>query len=45
VRPAGDTIAICPPLIIDDAEIEQLFDRRALTLDHTQAALQRRGVA
>ncbi|MBV9530588.1 MAG: aspartate aminotransferase family protein [Bradyrhizobium sp.] len=45
VRPAGDTIAICPPLIIDDGEIDQLFDRLALTLDHTQAALQRRGVA
>jgi 4-aminobutyrate--pyruvate transaminase len=45
VRSAGDTIAICPPLIISDGEIDQLFDRLVLTLDHTQAELRRRGVA
>lgn len=39
LRPlAGDRIAVCPPLIIDEAEIDELFDRyeRAIaeTLDH-----------
>jgi 4-aminobutyrate--pyruvate transaminase len=44
VRAAADTLAICPPLIISDGEIDQLFDRLALTLDQTQAELRRRGV-
>jgi adenosylmethionine-8-amino-7-oxononanoate aminotransferase len=43
VRAAADTLAICPPLIISDGEIDQLFDRLALTLDQTQAELRRRG--
>jgi 4-aminobutyrate--pyruvate transaminase len=45
VRAAGDTLAICPPLIINDGEIDQLFDRLALALDHTKANLQRGGIA
>jgi 4-aminobutyrate--pyruvate transaminase len=44
VRAAGDVLAICPPLIIDDKEIDQLFDRLAATLDQTHAELKRRGV-
>jgi 4-aminobutyrate--pyruvate transaminase len=44
VRAVGDTIAICPPLIINDGEIDQLFDRLSLTLDHTQEELRRRSV-
>jgi len=44
VRAAGDTLAICPPLIIEDKEIDQLFDRLAATLDQTLAELKRRGV-
>jgi 4-aminobutyrate--pyruvate transaminase len=44
VRAVGDAIAICPPLIINDGEIDQLFDRLVLTLDHTQAELRERGV-
>jgi 4-aminobutyrate--pyruvate transaminase len=44
VRAAGDTLAICPPLIINDKEIDQLFDRFAATLDQTHAELKRRGV-
>ena len=44
VRAAGDTVAICPPLIINDGEIDQLFDRLSLTLDHTQAELRQRSV-
>ena len=43
VRAAGDTLAICPPLIIEDKQIDQLFDRLAATLDQTHAELRRRG--
>jgi 4-aminobutyrate--pyruvate transaminase len=43
-RAAGDTLALCPPLIINDEEIYQLFDRLATTLDQTHAELRRRGV-
>ena len=45
VRAAGDTIAICPPLIIEDQEIDRLFDRLASALDQTQTELRRRGIA
>ena len=43
-RRCGDTLAFCPPLIIEDKEIDQLFDRLAATLDQTLAELKRRGV-
>ena len=34
VRPLmGDRIAICPPLIINEAEIDELFDRFTRALD------------
>jgi len=29
----GDTVGICPPLIITEAEVEELFDRLAKALD------------
>jgi 4-aminobutyrate--pyruvate transaminase len=29
----GDRIALCPPLIIDEAEIDELFDRFERGLD------------
>lgn len=32
VRAIGDTIAICPPMVIDESEIEQLIDRLASAL-------------
>jgi len=32
---AGDTISLCPPLIITPAEIDDLFDRLARALDRT----------
>jgi 4-aminobutyrate--pyruvate transaminase len=36
VRPlAGDCISICPPLVISEAEIDQLFDRLTRALDRT----------
>ncbi len=35
----GDSVAVCPPLIINEDEIDLLFDRLAKALDDTQAAL------
>jgi 4-aminobutyrate---pyruvate transaminase len=37
VRNLGDTIAVCPPLVITEEEIEDLFDRMARGLDRTEA--------
>jgi len=36
----GDVVGICPPLIITEAEIDQLFDRLAQALDDTLPAMQ-----
>jgi 4-aminobutyrate--pyruvate transaminase len=33
VRPIGDTISICPPLVIKPAEIDELFDKLEVALD------------
>jgi 4-aminobutyrate--pyruvate transaminase len=37
VRNLGDTIAVCPPLVITEDEIEDLFDRMTRGLDRTEA--------
>ena len=37
--PAGDTIGICPPLIIDEAQIDDLFDALQAGLDDVAATL------
>ncbi len=41
IRALGDTLAVCPPLIINDDEIDQLFDRLGAALDRTAAELPR----
>ncbi|MBA1204796.1 aspartate aminotransferase family protein [Pseudomonas capeferrum] len=41
VRPIGDTIALCPPLIITENEITLLLERFTLTLEQTYARLNR----
>ena len=33
VRPIGDVISICPPLVIKPAEIDELFDKLTKALD------------
>ena len=33
----GDTIAICPPMIISEAELDELFDRLERSLDQAEA--------
>jgi 4-aminobutyrate--pyruvate transaminase len=35
VRPIGDTISICPPLVIKEAEIDELFDKLEVALNKT----------
>jgi len=41
VRNIGDTIAICPPLVITEPEIGELFDRLERALDDTLAWVER----
>lgn len=42
VRNLGDTIAFCPPLIIEQGEVDEMFDRFAKALDETQAWIRKR---
>ena len=35
IRPIGDNVAVCPPLIINEAQIEELFGRLGKALDET----------
>ena len=44
VRAIGDAIAVCPPLIITEAEIDLLFARLKLALDDTLAMVRERGL-
>ncbi len=44
VRPLGDSIAFCPPLIITDSQIEELFDRFARALDETEEWVKKNGL-
>jgi 4-aminobutyrate---pyruvate transaminase len=36
-RALGDSIALCPPLIINQDQVHEMFDIIAKTLDHTEA--------
>ena len=40
---AGDTLAVCPPLVIDGAQVNELFDGIARTLDRTYTWAQKEG--
>ena len=44
VRAIGDTIAFCPPMIITEAEIDELFDRFELALADTQDWVTKEGL-
>ena len=37
LRAIGDTIALCPPMIISADELNALFDRLELALDETES--------
>ncbi|MFN8831828.1 MAG: aminotransferase [Labrys sp. (in: a-proteobacteria)] len=43
LRALGDTVAICPPLIISEDEIHELFDRLTRALDKTEAFVSAEG--
>jgi 4-aminobutyrate--pyruvate transaminase len=45
VRAIGDTLALCPPLIINEAQIHELVSRLKKTLDATASALAAEGQA
>jgi 4-aminobutyrate--pyruvate transaminase len=41
----GDRIAVCPPLVIAEAEINELFDRLTRALDRTADWIAKEGLA
>lgn len=44
LRAIGDTIALCPPMIISEAELNELFDRLEKALDDCEAWVAREGL-
>jgi 4-aminobutyrate---pyruvate transaminase len=44
LRPLGDSIAFCPPLIINESEIDMMLERFGLALDDTFAMARERGL-
>ncbi len=44
LRALGDTIAVCPPMIIQPDELDALFDRLEGALDDTEALVAREGL-
>jgi 4-aminobutyrate---pyruvate transaminase len=44
LRAMGDSIAFCPPLIIDESEMDLMFERFALALGDTLAMVRERGL-
>ncbi|RXF72926.1 aminotransferase [Hansschlegelia zhihuaiae] len=43
VRAIGEAVSICPPLVISEAEIDELFDRLARALDRAEEWATREG--
>jgi 4-aminobutyrate--pyruvate transaminase len=43
-RPIGDTIALCPPLIISEDEIDEMFDCLARGLDRAEEMVRKEGL-
>ena len=43
LRAIGDTLALCPPLVIDEERIDRIFERLKSALDLAAAELKRRG--
>lgn len=41
VRPVGDCLALCPPMIIQESEINEMFDRLEKALDETERLVKR----
>ncbi len=43
-RPMGDSVAFCPPLIITESEIDEMFARFGKALDETAAWVEKEGL-
>jgi 4-aminobutyrate--pyruvate transaminase len=41
---SGDNLALCPPLVIDGAEVNALFDGITRALDKTEAWAKKEGL-
>ena len=44
MRALGDSIGFCPPLIITEAEIDEMFNRFSRALDATEAWVAKEGL-
>ena len=44
VRAMADSVAFCPPLVITEAEVDELFDRFARALEETEAWVRGQGL-
>ena len=44
VRALGDTIALCPPLIATDDQIDEIFDRLGKSMDETLETVNKEGL-
>ena len=44
LRAMGDSLALCPPLVITSAELDELFDILERGLERTQGELKQRGL-
>ncbi len=44
IRAMGDALGICPPLIITEAELGEVFDRLEMALDDTEAFVSKEGL-
>ena len=44
LRAMGDSLALCPPLVITETEIDEVFDLLTRALERTQGELKQRGV-
>ena len=43
-RMLGDSVALCPPLVMTESEINEMFDRLALALNDAEAWVEREGL-
>jgi 4-aminobutyrate--pyruvate transaminase len=40
----GDNVALCPPMIVTEAEVDEIFDRLTTALDETEAWVAKQGL-
>ena len=44
LRAIGDIVAFCPPLIVKEADIDDIYDRAEKALDETEAWVTKEGL-